>query len=66
MKNLTQKQKRLIIAKALMQDEEILAGGVNEQKEQYYMKKYDMTIEEIINIELCIHAIAFGEKVEML
>ena len=57
-------ENRLKVMKSLMQDIEILSGGVNIKKEQYYMKKYGLTMEEIINIEMAIHGVYFGRKIK--
>lgn len=59
-----EKENRLKVMRVLMDDKDILAGGVNEKKERYYMEKYDMTLEEIVNIELAIHGVYFNRKIK--
>ena len=59
-----EKENRLKVMRALMDDKDILAGGVNEKKERYYMEKYDMTLEEVVNIELAIHGVYFNRKIK--
>ena len=58
-----QQENRLKVMRALMNDKEIIAGGVNSKKEQYYMKKYNMSLEEIVNIELAIHAVYWNREI---
>ena len=42
------------VIEAMLKDEEFLAGGIF-TKEKYYMKKYNLTIEQISNIQVCLH-----------
>ena len=58
-----ERENRLKVMRAFLNDNEILAGGVNEKKEQYYMNKYDMTLEEIVNIEMAIHGVYFNRTI---
>lgn len=41
------------VIKAILQDEEFLRGGIF-QKEDYYKKKYNLTREQISNIQTCL------------
>ena len=48
-------KKNLIpVINAILKDEEFLRGGIF-QKEEQYAKKYDLTIEEIANIQTCLY-----------
>ena len=41
------------VIKAMLNDEEFLWGGIF-TKEKQYAKKYDLTMEEIGNIQICL------------
>ena len=38
----------------MLKDEEFLIGGIF-TKEEYYMQKYKLTEEEMVNIETCLY-----------
>lgn len=42
------------VIKAILNDEEFLCGGIF-TKEKQYAKKYDLTMEEIGNIQTCLY-----------
>jgi hypothetical protein len=42
------------IINAMLKDEELLCGGIF-TKEEYYAKKYNLTLEEISNMQVCIY-----------
>ena len=42
------------IINAMLKDEEFLCGGIF-TKEEYYAKKYDLTLEEISNMQVCLY-----------
>ena len=42
------------VIKAMLKDEEFLWGGIF-TKEKQYAKKYDLTMEEIGNIQICLY-----------
>lgn len=42
------------VIKAILKDDEFLCGGIF-TKEKKYAKKYDLTIEEIVNIQTCLY-----------
>ena len=49
------KRKELVpVIQAILKDDEIIAGGIF-QKEEYYMKKYNLTLEQIGNIQALIY-----------
>lgn len=53
MRDLKDINNRKRIIKAMLEDEEVLRGGIF-QKEDYYSKKYNISIEEIGHIEVAI------------
>lgn len=42
------------VINAILKDEEFLRGGIF-TKEEWYMKKYDLTLKEIANIQTCLY-----------
>ena len=50
----TTNQGKLKEIKAMLKDEEFLWGGIF-TKEKQYAKKYDLTMEEIGNIQICLY-----------
>ena len=42
------------VIKAMLNDEEFLRGGIF-QKEKYYMEKYNLTLEQISNIQVALY-----------
>lgn len=42
------------VLQAILKDSEFLAGGIF-QKEAYYMEKYNLTEEQMVNIQICLH-----------
>lgn len=42
------------IIKSMLEDNEFLAGGVF-TKEDYYKKKYNLTDEQIVNMQTCLY-----------
>lgn len=59
------RKKRVIVMKAMLNDEELQAGGIF-QKEEYYAKKYGFTMEEIVNMEVAIGLAVQGYEVKMV
>lgn len=49
MKNVEQRKELKAVIKAMLEDKELYCGGCF-QKEEYYMKKYNLTQEEIGNM----------------
>lgn len=49
MKNVEQRKELKVVIKAMLEDDELYRGGCF-QKEEYYMKKYNLTQEEIGNM----------------
>ena len=56
-------KERLNIAKIIMEDEELIKGGINEALEKEILEKYDISKEELENIFVAIHAIAQNRKI---
>lgn len=44
----------LPVINAILKDEEFLCGGIF-QKEEYYAKKYNLTLEQISNVQACLY-----------
>ena len=42
------------LIKAMLEDNEFLAGGVF-TKEDYYKEKYNLTDEQIVNVQTCLY-----------
>ena len=42
------------VIQAMLKDEEFLRGGIF-QKEKYYMEKYNLTIEQMSNIQVALY-----------
>ena len=42
------------VIKAILQDDEFLCGGIF-TKEKYYAQKYNLTIEQISNMQVCLY-----------
>lgn len=42
------------VIKSILKDDEFLCGGIF-SKEDYYMEKYNLTREEIGNIQICLY-----------
>ena len=63
--NITEQQNKIRIIKAVLNDEEFLRGGIF-QHEEKYCKKYNLTKEEMIDIEVALHFALFGGICEML
>lgn len=50
------------VINAMLKDEEFLHGGIF-SKEKQYAKKYDLTLEEIANMQTCLYyALNIKEK----
>ena len=49
MKTVMEKRELKVVIKAMLEDKELYVGGCF-QKEEYYMKKYNLTQEEINNM----------------
>ena len=48
------KQNLMPVVQAILKDEEFLNGGIF-QKEKYYMEKYNLSFEQIYNIQTCLY-----------
>ena len=42
------------VIKAILHDEEFLCGGIF-TKEKYYAQKYNLTMEQISNMQVCLY-----------
>ena len=42
------------VINAMLKDDEFLAGGIF-SKEKYYMEKYNLTEEQMSNIQVCVY-----------
>ena len=42
------------VIKAILQDDEFLCGGIF-TKEKYYAQKYNLTMEQISNMQVCLY-----------
>lgn len=42
------------VIKAILEDDEFLCGGIF-TKEKYYAEKYNLTMEEITNMQVCLY-----------
>ena len=42
------------VVKAILQDDEFLSGGIF-TKEKYYAQKYNLTMEQISNMQVCLY-----------
>jgi len=42
------------VVQAMLKDDEFLAGGIF-TKEKYYMEKYNLSYEQMTNIEVCLY-----------
>ena len=53
------------VIKAILNDEEFLCGGIF-TKEKQYAKKYDLTMEEIGNIQTCLYYALHIKKMNVI
>lgn len=63
--NKTEQQNKIRIIKAMLNDDEFLRGGIF-QDEEKYCKKYNLTLDEMVDIEVALHYALFGGICERL
>lgn len=63
--NKTEQQNKIRIIKAMLNDNEFLRGGIFHDEDEY-CKKYNLTLDEMVDIEVALHYALFGGICEML
>lgn len=54
----------LIVLRAMMKDSEVLAGGISD-KEEYYMKKYNLTREQVEDCQIAVYGLTHGARIRL-